>query len=563
MEFLNSIQQVKSNWQPYKKWEAEQNDKEFQRQELYKKVPVSKEELEKASQYGRTLIDSINVMDQYSINKAEDVEMTSKLALSSIEGAIGFGELGLMLLCLKTPKIKKYVKNIENLSANEATKIVLIPTIASMILPLTIMPFFNIKFASYEKEASRIARYQAREDELKDPENFVIYNEEQIKEAKKIAKTLPNPPDKKKKSINPATNYSEAMKSIKILMQDHENYLKWKEEHLKNEKNKVDSFNTMNPTPEQMQKARRDQDNLLRIIRKIEINSQNYLNNVEMACNMGIITALAIGAAGGGIISGITKLLQKFKLVSASSKSVNTLSKVFPILGALGLTFATASYTVKAKKEAAKIGRFKAKQELLSDPHNFVTYSDEQLESVKELKAPQKAHKNLFDKFNENYKFLFQLKKDYEEYKNYEKTEYKEEQKLQEALKQINVSDKQMEDAKFLQKNAFMTFEKLDEMTQRYVDDTDAATDIAKKYLNSISNLVGMSISLFLMSKPIKGAEKMKDFILKFIPMFAPILVQIPAEIKAINIKKEAGKIGTMKAIQDLQDPRHFINEDR
>ena len=75
MEFFNSIQQVKRNWQPYKTWQKQQEDKDSQRQELKNKYPKTKEELETASQYGRTLIDTINVMDQYSINKAEDVEL--------------------------------------------------------------------------------------------------------------------------------------------------------------------------------------------------------------------------------------------------------------------------------------------------------------------------------------------------------------------------------------------------------------------------------------------------------------------------------------------------------
>jgi hypothetical protein len=58
MEFLDSLRQVKQNWEPYKKWEKEQDDKEFQRQELHKKVKTSKEELEKADQYGHTVVDA-------------------------------------------------------------------------------------------------------------------------------------------------------------------------------------------------------------------------------------------------------------------------------------------------------------------------------------------------------------------------------------------------------------------------------------------------------------------------------------------------------------------------
>lgn len=159
-------------------------------------------------------------------------------------------------------------------------------------------------------------------------------------------------------------------------------------------------------------------------------------------------------------------------------------------------------------------------------------------------------------------KSFFQLKKDYEEYEKYQKREAKEEQKIQETLKKINVSNEQLKEAKSLQKNAFMSFEKMDEMTQRYVDDTEAATDIGKQYINSATNFIGTLISLVLMSKPSKNGDATKDLLIKSIPMFAPIIIQVPTAIEAAQIKKEAGKIGTMKAMQDLQDSRYFVQNE-
>lgn len=564
MEFFNSLQQVKSNWQPYKKWEAEQDNKEFQRQELHKRVPVSKEDLGKASQYGRTLIDSINTMDQYSINKAEDVESVSKIALTMIETTIIMGEMGLGFLAYKKiPRLKNYINNYTKKLAQNPNKLTLVATLAALALPLTAMPFFTIKFASYEKEASRIARYQAREKELKDPKNFVIYDEAQINEAKEIAKTLPNPIEKKKKSdYNFIANYGDSISSIKKLQEEHKNYLTWKQETLKKEEEKKNSLDSINASPEQLQKANKDKDNLLRTIRKIEINSQNYLTNVKMACNIVLGSALILGAAGGGIITGAIKLLQKFKLVPETSKIINQTKKYAPYLTPLVLVILTSSYAIKIQKSAAKVGRFKAKQELLNDSRNFITYTDEQLNSVKDLRAPVKKQKTVFERLKDEIKFFLNLKKDYAEYEKYQKTEGIEEQKLQDALKKINVSDKQIKDAKNLQKNAFMAFEKMDEMTQRYVDDTEAATDITKQYVNQGAMLAGMAVTGRLLTKSSKYNEKDKNNIIQFVPIAASILTQIPVEIKAIQIEKQAGRIGTMKAMQDLEDPRYFVNND-
>ncbi|MDD3437322.1 MAG: hypothetical protein PHC64_09255 [Candidatus Gastranaerophilales bacterium] len=580
MEFFNSIQQIRANWQPYKKWEAEQDDKEFRRQELHKRFPASEEELQKASQYGRTLIDSINVMDQYSINKAEDVEMASEVGLEFVSMVVGAVGLALGGIAYKNSKLNKFidkllVNTLPSILADDKFitnmfKFELFWAAASILLSIITMPYFMLKAKSYEKEASRIARYQAREEELKDPENFVVYDAKQINEAKEIAKTLPEPPKKKKKStINPITNYNESINSIKSLLEGHKNYLKWKEENQRAEKAKTDSFETTETTPEQLENAKRDQDNLTRIIRKIEIYSQNYLANSEMAINIVASEALLGGAISGGIVSGLIMLLQKLKVIPKEAILANSLKRLLAPIGSFVGVMATVSYIIKFKKETAKIGRFKAKQELLNDPNNFITYSDKQQESVKDLKVPSKAKKGFWAKSKDDIKFFLQLKKDYEEYEKYQKTGAKEEQKLQQALKKVEVSNEQMQEAKALQKNAFMAFEKIDEMTQRYVDDTEAATDIVvQQWFYPIVNLIA---SIFLMKntqkmiKSSSGNEGLVESLGKMInlqnfwPFFLAGFIQLPAEIESIRIKKEAGRIGTMKAMQDLEDPRHFV----
>lgn len=558
MEFLDSIRQVKANWQPYKKWEAQQDDKEFQRQELHKRVHTSKEDLEMASQYGRTLIESINIMDQYATDKAEDVEMASKLAINTIAiGLMGVG-MGAMAGVSKIPSVKKYLSKIPNNSIKKQ----MIRYLTPFVLPMIAMPVLTTKFAGYEKEAARTARYQAREEKLKDSKNFVIFNKEQIDKAKEIAKTLPDPIEKKKSALNPISNYNDSIKSVKTIIQDHKNYLKWKEDHLKKEKIKIDNLDKMNISPEELIAAKKDQDNLLRTIRKVEVNSQTYLSNVEMACNMVLAFDILLGAGIGGIVTGVTTLLQKAKILSTSSKAVNIIKKTSPIVTPLLLVIATVSYATKLQKEAARVGRFKAKQDLLKDPHNFLTYDDKQLDSVKDLKAPSKPQKGFVGKFKDDIKFLIQMKRDYKEYEKYKKGDYKEEQKLQEALMKIDVSKEQIQNAKTLQKNAFMSFEKVDEMSQRYVADVEAAADITKQYTAFAANTCSQIALLYLLLKPSNKKIDIATTINKTYPLLFPAFVNVPMEIKSIQIEKEAGKIGIMKAMQDLEDPRYFVQKE-
>lgn len=559
MEFFDSIKQIKTNWQPYKKWEAEQNDKDFRREALYKKHPASKEELEHASQYGRTIVDAINVMDQYSIDKSEDVE----LATQSIFGVFNMGVAG---AGLALGKLLTTVPSIKNKLA-KMPKTSIVPTAVlfgpMLLASIIVTPFFMIKSKSYEKEASRVARYQAREKELKDYRHFVVYDKNQIVQAKEIAKTLPDITDKKKKSLNPVSGFSDSIKSIKSLKRDHDSYLQWKQEHSKAEKARMEALQNADISPEQLKHAKHDQDNLLRTIRKIEVYSQNYLSNVEMALNSVLGLDLVMGAAGGGLASGAIHLLQKTKIFSPESKKLNALKRLMPIAAPFVLILTTAFYSVKACKEAAKIGRYKAKQELLNNPHNFITYSDEQSDSVKELKAPKTKDKSFFGKLKEDIRFFLQLIKDLKTYNKYQKTAAKEEQKLDKALMQVEISATQKQEAESLQKNSFKAFEKMDEMTQRYSDDTEAATTISKQIVNTFISLGSGALAIGLLAN--KRIEAMKSEMTKLaivgLPVVVGVISQIGMEIKSVQIKKQAGKIGIMEAMQDLDDPKIFIND--
>lgn len=565
-QFIDSIKQIKKNWEPYKKWETEQNDKDFQREELYKKVPASKEELEHASQYGRTIVDSINTMDQYSVDKAEDIEMASQSAMAGISLGIMALGAGIGALSLKLPKISRLISKSEYKWILPKVVIGASTILTSMI----ITPFLTIKSKSYEKEASRIARHQARENELKDPKYFVIYNKEQIEEAEKIAKTLPDIPEKKK-TMNPISGYNDAIKSIKSLTKDHKNYLQWKQEYLKAEQEQLKNIENEKYTPEQLKTAKKDQDNLSRVIRKIELYSQNYIANTKMALFSTIGLEALVGLATGWLASGIARLLQKAKIISFSPEKLANLSTRLKIFTPIAIILPLAFYSTKAIKESAKIGRFKAKQELLKDPHNFITYNDEQMQSVKDLKAPKKQ-KGLFEKIKDNTKFFFQLVEDYKEYERYQKTIGKEKQKLDKALLQIKVSDKQLQDAKSLQKNAFKSFEKMDEMTQRYTDDTEAAVEMTQQTFNSAISLAeGTVLPILFMNEKVRNFIRKKfnnikntnmKIALGVSPLIAIFAAQIAMTIKGVLIERQAGRIGVMEAMEDLKDPRVFVNTD-
>lgn len=572
MEFFETIKLVKSNWQPYKVWEIEQQKKEKQNEELRKKYPPKPQELEHAKQYGRTIVDAINIMDQHSIDKSEDAAL---IVQSAIMGAslITSGLVGITtgLFLKKHPKI--------------CSKANLPPSIIALLSTTVCMTTFgmisSIWGAQMEKQASRIARFQTRRDDLKDSRHFVVYTQEQLDKAKEIAKTLPEIPEtkdsKSKKSWNPITSFNLASKTTKELRRDSISYNDWKKEHQKSENLKNEKFKNINLSSEELSNAEKNRDNITNVIKKIENSSLNYLMNMKMA----IITAVILtetACLGGGF--GVLKLiehLQKKKVIPEKSVLAGAIKlfsiKLAPLIGLLALT-----PSIKLIKDAARIGRFKAKQELLSSPENFISYDSEQRKTATLVQETKENPKGFWAQLKKDFEDIKQLKKDSKEYYQYMKTVRKEELKLDKALEKVEITNIQAKEAAELQKKAFYAFEKMDEKAQRFTDDTDAGVDIAKQLLMSPLHIAA-SIATFMYYGKIAAKHeqgKLKEFkdtylVLKFFKTkdflkvvgigIIPVIIDIALNFKGIQIKKEAGKIGVMTAMQDLEDPKNFIDE--
>lgn len=572
MEFFETIRLVKQNWQPYKVWDLEQQKKEKQNEELRKKYPPSPNEIEHAKQYGRTVVETINTMDQHSIDKAEDTKFIVQNAIMlSKYMAIGLGLLSGSLSMLS----KKVQKNEALVLYYQAIGVILGAmgtSIAGEILA-----------SSTEKQASRIARFQTRENDLKDPRNFVVYSEKQIEEAKQIAKSMPEINDKKhnltmKESLNPIKTFKNAKNTVDSLRKDYNEYKKWKEKYLKDENDKKIKLQQAKFSQNDLSKAQKSRDNILNTIRKIEYSSLNYLMNMRLALYSIVAALLAAGVSCGIGAVKLIDYLHKNKKIKFNSTALNISKlggvKFVPVIPLI----LTIGPMVKLAKDAARVGRYKAKQELLSSPQNFIAYSDEERKRVKKTSETQKTRQNNNGMLKDSFQTIKQLKKDYQEYNNYMKTKHKEELKLDEALKQVKITPEQLIEAKKLQKQVFHAFEKMDEKAQRFTDDTEAAVDICTKLvgitLSGIVRIISISYALkklkqynkneILKLKDIKKAFKKfnsGDILKTILPLFAPMLISTPLIIKGIHIKKEAGKIGVMTAMQDLEDPKNFIDD--
>ena len=185
-----------------------------------------------------------------------------------------------------------------------------------------------------------------------------------------------------------------------------------------------------------------------------------------------------IPAQGAEIVSRKPKnLMKKFKNILTSLTAHKWGRKgIIGFAGSVVTGFAGLLIGLKLQKSASRAGRYTAKRELEKDPRNFIGYTQEEYEEVKDVKNPQKPG----SKIKEYAMFIPTVIKQYYAYEKYKNNELKENKLLQEQLQKQDVTEEQLRDAKNLQKKLFNTFEKVDDNSQTYSESMEAAVDIAQ-----------------------------------------------------------------------------------
>lgn len=185
------------------------------------------------------------------------------------------------------------------------------------------------------------------------------------------------------------------------------------------------------------------------------------------------------------------------------------------IIGGVGTVvtgIAGALIGLKLQKSAARAGRYTAKRELEKDPKNFIGYTEDDYNEVNDVKSNKKSD----SKIKEIITFLPKTIKQYFEYEKYKKNEYKDKQLLQEELMKQEVSEKQMKDAKNLQRKLFNTFEKVDDNSQTYSESMEAAIDIAQPFVMYAGVLTMLSPLIFYGVQTYRGKVTPAKILNKF-----------------------------------------------
>lgn len=481
-QFLNSINEVKKNYSKYDDWEQKQADEKARKQYLAKTLDIPKDKLELTEEKAKTVIRAAELLDNRSENNAENMEQLTGI-ISSI--AILIPALGSEFLLLHLMKKgKKIPKGLQF-----ASPVLTLATAVGLIL------WGNAK----QKQASRIGRFQAKQNDLKDVKNFVIYTPEQIERAVEKAKEIPD--EKERKGL------MKLIAEMKDVFSDKEAYKKWMKSK---DPQAIEKLKELACTPEQLKQGEADKELIVDAVKDINIKAEEYSENVE---NVFDTMSTVSWLAAIPLTMGVNKIIKHVN--SFPQKLRPLISTVVGLTVGIGITL----WGTAEQKNAARIGRYKARQELMKNPASLLAFSKEEMEQAKDIKAPEQKI-SFWKKIGQNFSFLPQYLKDKKEYKEYKEKTQKQNEKIINVLKQdTTISEKQLNDAKHLQEKVFTAFDEVDEMSQRYSEDVEAGTDIAKEVGVSIWTIGSMgalaaaalliSKGKFPLHKIIKGVSSM------------------------------------------------------
>ncbi len=217
---------------------------------------------------------------------------------------------------------------------------------------------------------------------------------------------------------------------------------------------------------------------------------------------------------------------------------------------------------LKLQKSAARAGRYKAKRELEEKSENFIGYTKEDFNSVNDIKAKKKP---VIQKMGEYLTFIPRVIKDYYNYEKYKKNQADYDKKLLNELTKLNVSDKQLQEGRELQRKLFTTFESVDDKSQEYSEAIEAVTEMSQPLLPYLA--IGIaSIPLLLTGRKLikggapKAAESITGFFAKHTRFLKGKAAKKYSDGVAENIKgivqkqKVSSKIDTNPAIKMMTD---------
>ncbi|MCQ2739483.1 MAG: hypothetical protein MJ237_04565 [bacterium] len=536
MKIFDNYTEYRREAKLYAPWKYNQNLQEAKRIAYIKQHPISQEQMNSDIKRAEAVLNCVDIMDEFSQTRAEDMEVVT----NEIKGAVN--NLGMYisagLFFLISLFSKNFTKNLKNMD------------IPKLLLPLTIIaaPFATAVIlsstwgAGNETKASRIGRAEAINTKLRSVKQFAELTNEQERKVDEIAKTIYIPPHKEKELSNANAGIG-LIKSLKIITSKQYNNQAITDEISYKTNSDKELFDKVELTEEEILNAKKDKQLIQNVAEKIDIASQDYAEDIELATTMMQTVIFAGGALIGFVTHALCKLIRPFQKYS----------KI--IAGIVGITLpliASVQFT-KIQKQASRIARFNVKEDFRNNPDKIFYVDDEK---INDIDGSEYMSNNKKDGF---FKFISKVFKDNKKYNEYLKTEYIEKQKEIMARESIELTPEQEQRAKQLQQNVFKMYNKLDEKSQDYSESVEALGEIVLSL--SLTALM-LAVEALVISKVTKNKSK-KDRLFAILPTVIPIAIAILFNIYITKEQKKASKVANMLAIKDLDDYRNFVNYEK
>ena len=524
----------------YDEWKKQRDVNEAKRIEYLKQNPeaVNPDDIKR----GKTLLRAIDIMDEYSQRNAENMEVaTESVAGMALTFAMGLGALaGFATSQIKS--VNKFLMSILKKMKPKTANIFasMIPSLAGVVFATAAaFPVFALA-AKAEIAASKKGRFEAMKNELSDPRAFAVLTDEQMSEVQNKAKEVSKEEIKQKEK----KGFMEGLRLMKGTIWESKEY-KAQRKEFEDKISAQKEYFDKDFTQEEIEDAKKDQQLLTKLVEKIDIASQDYAENAELGTSALVTSVFAFSSL---MDMGLTKLMTAMKVKSASV--ISAALKVFTIAATLGTSIASASI----QKEASRIGRFKIKEHLTKHPESLVYVSDEATGEISDVEI-QGYHKPGF------FHFMRHVWGDNKRYQQYKKNEANDEKRFYKALEEIEITPEQEKDAKRLQKNTFMTFNKVDHNSQKYSESVEALGQSVAYPISTVLAIVGAAVGTpYLLKGGKNGFEYIKNMSKYFSIMILSILPSIAINAYITKKQKRASRVADMQAIKELGDYRDFAD---
>lgn len=546
MEIINSYIDYRKQKPNYETWKEERDNLENTRLSYVQNNNIPQAQKQQDIKRAQAVLRAVDVMDEYSQTRAEDAEIITQGVVQSVSPLLTIpGALIGLLVTLKSSKLQeKLGESALGIGAAAGT------LIASMIS----FPFLAQWGASKEIEASKDGRFEAMQKDLSNVKQFAVLDEKQEKQVEEIAKTIKISPKEAKKMDTARGGFLKAIGSF--FKDDNKETQKAKKEFKEKIKNDAAQIDKLQLNEQEIEEAKKDRQLIQNIVEKIDIASQDYAENIELATTA---TSL-LGAGSSALISAIANKALSLTKITPTKRGAISLA-----IGGLG-AFASTIYATKLQKQASRVARFKTKQDFLNNPDKLVYVDDEKVKNSNiQITKNEEKKKNFFE-------FLAQVIKDNKDYNAYLKNENVAQKQKIKALEQIELTPEQEKRARQLQNNTFKMFNKLDEKSQQYSEHTEALGEIVQSFGGSIAALFMMTG----MGKAMSNIMKIDDSAIKSTanaagasikamwPMYKKMLISfVPLMLLNAFVTKEqkgASRVADMQAIQEMDDYRHFAD---